>query len=142
MNLDGQQGERCDSVESLLLVPVQQWFLLQLVSIRSNFLTACKLVTRLDVIEGEQSFVSVTHVVHSVVDRRAVTRGSEHHVQHDLRHVYLLASGKRFLVVELLTNSTVRSFIIFFFGEERSDSVLSSKLLPGLFRQVVGDLPC
>ena len=58
-----------------------------------DFLAACESVTRLDMIECEQSLVFVAHVIHSVVDRRAVARGGQHHVEHDLGHVYLFPSG-------------------------------------------------
>ena len=57
-----------------------------------DFLAACESVTCLDMIECVQSLVFVVHVVHSVVDRRAVARGGQHHVEHDRRHVYLLTS--------------------------------------------------
>ena len=91
------------------------------------------MVTRLDMIECEQSLVFVAHVVHSVVDRRAVACGGQHHVQHDFCHIYYLTSRQRFFITGFVTNGTVRSFILFFLGEERSDSVLSPKVFPGLF---------
>ena len=43
-------------------------------------------------LESEEALVPLAHVVRPVVNRGAVGGRSQHHVEHDLGHVYLLTS--------------------------------------------------
>ena len=69
-------------MQPVFLLPVKYMLVLQLVRILSDVLTTRKCVTRLNVIEFEESVVLVAHVIYSEVDRRAVGGRGEHHIDY------------------------------------------------------------
>ena len=83
----------------------------------------------------------LAHVICSIVNRCAVTSRSLHHVYHHFRNIDLVTSRKGFPVRCLVVCVSLNSCGVFFFFllKEGSDSVLSSKLLPCFFRQVVNN---
>ena len=85
-------------------------------------------------IEGEEALVLLAHVVHSEVDRRTVGSRSKHHIQHDFRYIYPLASREWFSQIRLILRSGVLCGVLrLLLIEECSDSVLSSELSPCFF---------
>ena len=55
-------------MQPVLLVPVQDVLVLQLVRILPDVLATRKSITGLDVFESEESVVLVAHMIHSEVD--------------------------------------------------------------------------
>ena len=68
----------------------------QLVRILPDALATSKSITGLDMIESEESVVLVAHMIHSEVDRRAIGRRGEHHIDHDARDVNFILAGQWF----------------------------------------------
>ena len=53
-------------------------------------------------LESEEALVPLAHVVRPVVNRGAVGGRSQHHVEHDLGHVYLLTSRELLFLSRLV----------------------------------------
>jgi len=83
----------------------------------------------------------LAQVICSIVNRCAVTSRSLHHVDHHFRNIDLVTSRKGLPVSCLVVCVSLSScgVLFFFLLKEGSDSVLSSKLLPCFFRQVVNN---
>ena len=63
---------------SLLLVPLRDVLVFELVSILSYVLASRESITSLDMVECEETVVLLTHVIHPKVYRRAVSSRGEH----------------------------------------------------------------
>ena len=84
-------------------------------------------------IEGEEALVLLAHVVHSEVDRRTVGSRSKHHIQHDFRYIYPLASREWSSLISLVLMGRILCGVLrLFFVKEHSDSVLPPEFSPGL----------
>ena len=81
-------------MKPVLLVPVYDVLVLQLIRILPDVLTARKSITGLDVIESEETVVLVAHMIHSEVDRRAIGCSGEHHIDHNARDVDFILAGQ------------------------------------------------
>jgi hypothetical protein len=120
---------------------------LQLVRILPDVLTTRERITRLDMIESEESVVLVAHMIHTEVDRRAVGCRGEHHIDHYARDVDFIPAGQwfpltwLFLVGVVVTGDSLCVPSLFFI-EELGDSVLPPELDPRLFRKVIDHLTC
>jgi hypothetical protein len=127
----------------LLLFPVENVFFFKSESIPLYVLAVTQPVALADVFKSVQLVVTEAQVVHSKVGRCPVASCCEHHVHHDLRNVELLTPWERRLLCFILsrTASSTGGPILLLL-EVRSDSVLSSELFPGSFRQVVHHFTC
>ena len=112
---------------------------LQLVRIFSDVLTTWQLVALLYVFEIEEDLMFFAHVVRPIVDRSAIGSRSLHHVDHHSRNINFVSSRKWLLLNCLVfCNSTDSCGVLtLLLLKEGGDSVLSSKLFPCFFRQVV-----
>jgi hypothetical protein len=143
MDLQCKLDKGVDSIVSLFLLPVENVFFLESESIPLYVLAVTQSIALTNVFKGVQLVVTEAQVVHSKVGRCPVTSRSEHHVHHDLRNVELLSPWECRLFHFILgcTPSSTGGPILLLF-EVGSDSVLSSKLFPGSFGQVVHHFAC
>ena len=84
----------------------------------------------------KEDLVFLTHMVRPIVDRSAIRSRSLHHVDHHSGDIYLVTSWKG-LWFSCLIGCVVmdpHGVLTFLLVKEGGDSVLSSELLPCLFR--------
>ena len=143
MDLQCKLHKGVDSIVSLLLLPVENVLFLKSESIPLYVLAVTQPVALTNVFKSVQLVMTEAQVVHSKVGRCPVTSCCKHHVHHDLRNVELLTPWEcRLLCFTLSRTASSTGGPILLLLEVRSDSVLSSELFPGSFRQVVHHFTC